>query len=209
SPVELCRMPLCMERIERVRQLRLASPSAGTRKLAETPTRFHVENIPNSAYILIPLHSSENRDYVPIGFLAPSNLSSNAVEIVPNATLYHFGVLTSKLHMVWLSTVGGRLKSDYRYSKDVVYNNYPWPTPTEKQHAEVERCAQAVLDARKLYEGATLGEMYSKLYLFTELYQAHKALDRAVEQCYRPQPFASDAEKLEFLFDLYQKLVKS
>lgn len=209
SPVELCRMPLCMERIERVRQLRLASPSAGTRKLAETPTRFHVENIPNSAYILIPLHSSENRDYVPIGFLAPSNLSSNAVEIVPNATLYHFGVLTSKLHMVWLSTVGGRLKSDYRYSKDVVYNNYPWPTPTEKQRAEVERCAQAVLDARKLYEGATLGEMYSKLYLFTELYQAHKALDRAVEQCYRLEPFTSDAEKLEFLFDLYQKLVKS
>jgi len=197
-----------MERIERVRQLRLASPSAGTRKLAETPTRFHVENIPNSAYILIPRHSSENRMYIPMGFLNAKALSGDAALLVTDATLYHFGVLTSKLHMLWLSTVCGRLKSDYRYSKDVVYNNYPWPTPTEKQRAEVERCAQAVLDARALYEGATLGEMYSKLYLFTELYQAHKALDRAVEQCYRPQLFTSDAEKLEFLFDLYQKLVK-
>lgn len=208
SPVELCRMPLCMERIERVRHFRLASPRASTRKLADKPTHFQVENIPNSAYILIPRHSSENRMYIPMGFLNAKSLSGDAALLVTDATLYHFGVLTSKLHMLWLSAVGGRLETRYRYSKDVVYNNYPWPTPTEKQRAEVERCAQAVLDARALYEGATLGEMYSKLYLFTELYQAHKALDRAVEQCYRLQPFASDTEKLEFLFDLYQKLVK-
>lgn len=208
SPVELCRMPLCMERIERVRQLRLASPSAGTRKLADTPTRFHVENIPDAEYIIIPKVSSERRIYIPIGFMDNNALCSDLCFIVPQGGLFHFGVLTSKLHMVWLSTVGGRLKSDYRYSKDVVYNNYPWPTPTEAQRTEVERCAQAVLDARNLYEGATLGEMYSKLYLFTELQRAHQKLDRAVEQCYRPENFSSDSEMLEYLFTMYQDLTK-
>lgn len=208
SPVELCRMPLCMERIERVRHFRLASPRASTRKLADKPTHFQVENIPDAEYLLIPKVSSENRRYIPIGFLDERALTSDLCFIVPEGSLYHFGVLTSSIHMVWTSTVCGRLKSDYRYSKDVVYNNYPWPTPTEKQRAEVERCAQAVLDARKLYEGATLGEMYSKLYLFTELYQAHKALDCAVEQCYRPENFSSDSEMLEYLFTMYQDLTK-
>lgn len=208
NPVELCRMPLCTERVERVRQSRLASPSAGTRKLAERPTRFHVENIPDSSYIIIPSVSSENRKYIPMSFMDSNSLASNLVLIIPAGKLYHFGVLTSAMHMVWMSAVCGRLKSDYRYSKDVVYNNFPWPTPNEEQQATIEKLAQAVLDARKLYKGATLGEMYSKLYLFDELQRAHKALDRAVEQCYRKEKFDSDSERLEFLFALYKKYKK-
>lgn len=140
-PNELRKMPECMKRVEAVRQFRLASPGAGTVKLADKPTHFHVENMPIGTYVVIPEVSSERRRYVPMGFMTPDILCSNLVKIVPNASLYHFGVLTSNVHMAWMRAVCGRLKSDYRYSKDVVYNNFPWPTPTEEQKAKIEQTA--------------------------------------------------------------------
>lgn len=151
STSELMAMPECIKRVEAVRQFRLSSQSEGTVKLANKPTRFHVENMPKSTYIIIPEVSSERRRYVPMGFMTPDILCSNLVKIIPNATLYHFGVLTSNVHMAWMRVVCGRLKSDYRYSKDVVYNNFPWPTVTEGIQAKIEKTAQAILDARALY----------------------------------------------------------
>ncbi|MCD8366886.1 MAG: class I SAM-dependent DNA methyltransferase, partial [Clostridiales bacterium] len=184
TPNELRKMPECMKRIEAVREFRLASKSAGTRKIAEKPTRFHVENMPKGTYIVIPEVSSERRRYVPMGFMTPDILCSNLVKIVPDATLYHFGVLTSNVHMAWMRAVCGRLKSDYRYSKDVVYNNFPWPTPTEAQKAKIEQTAQAILDARALYPGSSLADLYDELTMPPELRKAHQNNDRAVMQAY-------------------------
>lgn len=183
-PNELRKMPECLKRVEAVRELRLESKSAGTRKLANTPTRFHVENMPKSTYVVIPEVSSERRKYVPMGFMTPDILCSNLVKIVPNATLFHFGVLTSNVHMAWMRAVCGRLKSDYRYSKDIVYNNFPWPTPTDAQKARIEQTAQAILDARALYPDANLADLYDELTMPKELRKAHQSNDRAVMEAY-------------------------
>ena len=141
-------MPLVYLRVKNVRDFRLASKSAGTRKLADKPTRFHVENFPTGNYLLIPSVSSENRQYIPIGFMNLDELASNLVLVVPNATLYHFEVLTSSIHMAWVRTVGGRMEVDYRYSKNIVYNNFIWVEPTDKQKQAIEATAQAILDIR-------------------------------------------------------------
>ena len=183
-PNELRKMPECIKRVEAVRQLRLASKSAGTRKLADTPTRFHVENMPSGTYVVIPEVSSERRKYVPMGFMTPDILCSNLVKIVPNATLYHFGVLTSNVHMAWMRAVCGRLKSDYRYSKDIVYNNFPWPTPTDEQKVKIEQTAQAILDARALYPDSSLADLYDETTMPPELRKAHQQNDRAVMRAY-------------------------
>lgn len=183
-PNELRKMPECMKRVEAVRNFRLASKSAGTVKLADTPTRFHVENMPQGTYIVIPKVSSERRRYVPMGFMTPDILCSDLVFIIPNATLYHFGILTSNVHMAWMRAVCGRLKSDYRYSKDVVYNNFPWPTPTEQQKAKIEQTAQAILDARALYPDCSLADLYDEVTMPPELRKAHQQNDRAVMQAY-------------------------
>ena len=183
-PNELRKMPECMKRVEAVRQLRFASKSAGTVKLADTPTRFHVENMPEGTYIVVPEVSSERRRYVPMGFMTPDILCSNLVKIIPNATLYHLGVLTSNVHMAWMRAVCGRLKSDYRYSKDVVYNNFPWPTPTDAQKDKIEQTAQAILDARALYPDASLADLYDETTMPPELRKAHQQNDRAVMQAY-------------------------
>ena len=183
-PNELRKMPECMKRVQEVRDFRLASKSAGTRKLADRPTRFHVENMPDSTYIIVPEVSSEKRRYIPMGFLTPDILSSNLVKIIPNATLYHFGILTSNVHMAWMRTVAGRLKSDYRYSKDIVYNNFPWPTPTPEQKAKIERTAQGILDARALYPDSSLADLYDELTMPPELRRAHQDNDRAVMNAY-------------------------
>lgn len=185
STSELMAMPECIKRVEAVRQFRLSSQSEGTVKLANKPTRFHVENMPKSTYIIIPEVSSERRRYVPMGFMTPDILCSNLVKIIPNATLYHFGVLTSNVHMAWMRVVCGRLKSDYRYSKDVVYNNFPWPTVTEGIQAKIEKTAQAILDARALYPNCSLADMYGeRMYLFPEVLKAHQENDKAVMQAY-------------------------
>lgn len=183
-PNELRKMPESMKRVEAVRQVRLASKSPGTVKLAERPTRFHVENMPKGTYVVIPEVSSERRRYVPMGFMTPDILCSNLVKIIPNATLYHFGILTSNVHMAWMRAVCGRLKSDYRYSKDVVYNNFPWPQPTDTQKTKIEQTAQSILDARALFPNCSLADLYDELAMPSELRKAHQDNDRAVMQAY-------------------------
>lgn len=206
SPSELRSMPHCMERVKNVREFRLASKSEGTRKIADSPTRFHVENMPESSYIVIPLHSSENRKYIPMGFLSPDNLCSNAVELLSNVSLYHFGILTSTMHMAWMRCICGRIKSDFRYSAGIVYNNFPWAeNPTPKQIERIEQCAEAVLEARKMFPGASLADLYDPLAMPPALMKAHQALDKAVDAAYRSTPFTSDSQRMEFLFELYNK----
>lgn len=206
---ELKELPRCRERIEAVREYRLASKSAPTRKLADRPAHFHVENMPKGNSIVVPKVSSERRRYIPMGFVGPETLCSDLVFLIPNASLYHFGVLQSQFHNAWMRTVAGRLKSDYRYSGGIVYNNFVWPEPTESQREEVERCAQAVLDARDAQEGATLADMYDPKNetFFPELMAAHRALDAAVEAAYGVD-FGGDEEKIvAHLFNLYAERV--
>ncbi len=206
-PNELREMPHCVERINAVRDFRMASKSAPTRKLAEKPTRFHVENIPTKHFIVIPKVSSERRKYIPIGFVGPDTLISDLCFINTSITLFHFGVLTSTIHMAWVRQVCGRLKSDYRYSATLVYNNFPWPeSPSDKQRATVEAKAQAVLDARAKFPESCLADLYDPLTMPAALQKAHTELDRAVEACYRKAAFHNDRERVEFLFVLYEKL---
>ena len=183
-PNELRKMPECMKRVQAVREFRLSSSSAGTIKLADRPTRFHIENMPDSNYLLVPCHSSEKRKYVPIGFVDPNIISSNAVLIVPDACLYNFGVMTSNVHMAWMRAVCGRLETRYRYSKDVVYNNFPWCNPTDEQKKKIEETAQAILDARALYPDCSLADLYDEVAMPPELRKAHQANDKAVMQAY-------------------------
>ena len=210
APNELRKMPECMKRVEAVRQFRLESKSAGTRKLAETPTRFHVENMPKSTYVVIPEVSSEKRKYVPMGFMTPDIFCSNLVKIVPNATLYHFGVLTSNVHMAWMRAVCGRLKSDYRYSKDIVYNNFPWPAPTNAQRAKIEQTAQAILDARALYPDSSLADLYDETTMPPELRKAHQENDKAVMRAYGFDiKTTTETSCVAELMRMYQKLTES
>lgn len=183
SPAELRKMPLVLQRIEKVREMRLNSSDAGTRKLADTPTVFRETYNPKS-FIIIPSASSERRKYIPLGFLGEETISTNLNLIIPDATLFHFGILTSNVHMAWMRAVCGRLKSDYRYSKDVVYNNFPWPTPTAEQRAKIEQTAQAILDARALYPDSSLADLYDEVAMPPELRRAHQENDRAVMQAY-------------------------
>ncbi len=184
TPNELRSMPECMKRVENVRNFRLASKSPGTVKLADKPTRFHVENMPKGYYLLVPRVSSERRRYVPIGFMSPDTLGSDAVHIIPNATLYHFGVLTSNVHMSWMRAVCGRLEMRYRYSKDVVYNNFPWCNATDEQRKQIEKTAQAILDARKSYPDSSLADLYDEVAMPPELRKAHQKNDLAVMSAY-------------------------
>ncbi len=213
SPAELRSMPLCYERVMSVRNYRLKSPSAGTVKLADRPTRFHVENMPSGNYVVIPETSSERRRYIPMGFMTPNILCSNAVRLIPNATLYHFGVLTSSIHMAWMRVVCGRLKSDYRYSKDIVYNNFPWPTPTEEQKRKIETAAQIILDVRSQYPDCSLSDLYDEISMPPDLRKAHETNDKAVMAAYGfdKKNISKDDEMLivEELFKLYQELLES
>lgn len=208
SPKEIKEMPLCYERVENVRQARLASRNAGTRQLADTPTRFHVENMPDSSSIIIPKVSSEKRKYVPMGFIHKGTLASDLVFLIPNASLYHFGILESNVHMAWMRAVCGRLKSDYRYSKDVVYNNFPWPSPTPEQQAKIEAAAQAILDARALYPDSSLADLYDPILMPKELLLAHRENDRAVMQAYGFSTKMVESECVATLIKLHADLVK-
>ena len=184
TPAELKAMPLCLERVKAVREYRLASPSTGTIKIADKPTRFHVENMPKGNYIVIPEVSSQKRKYIPMGYMDSNSLCSNKLRLMPNATIYEFGILESNVHMAWMRVVCGRLKSDYDYSIKIVYNNFPWPTPTDQQKAKIEQTAQAILDARALYPGSSLADLYDELTMPPELRKAHQANDRAVMDAY-------------------------
>ena len=208
SPAVLNRLKHCKARVEAVRQYRAASKSEGTRKLADKPTRFHVENIPSTDYIVIPEVSSERRQYIPLGFMSPDVLCSNKLRLMPNATLYHFGVLNSSVHMGWMRTVAGRLKSDYSYSVDIVYNAFVWPDPTEAQRAKIEKTAQAILDARALYPDSSLADLYDETTMPAELRRAHRANDKAVKEAYGFPDDLSEPEIVARMMRLYVKRVE-
>ena len=205
TPAQLRAMPHCLRRVQAVRDFRLASKSEGTRKLADRPTRFHVENMPTGNYIVIPETSSERREYIPIGFMTPDVLCSNLVRLIPNATLYHFGVLASDVHNAWTRVVCGRLKSDYRYSKDIVYNNFPWPERSvsdAKASDEIAATAQGILDAREKYPDSSLADLYDPLTMPDELRKAHRANDLAVRAAYGFPKDLPESEVVARLFAL-------
>ena len=184
SPAQLRKLPKCLERINSVREYRLKSKRTSTLKLADKPTRFQTENMPKSDYIVIPEVSSERRKYIPIGFMSPNIFCSNKLRLMPNASLYEFGVLTSNVHMAWMRVVCGRLEMRYDYSIKLVYNNFPWPTPTEAQKAKIAQTAQGILDARALYPDSSLADLYDDSVMPFELLKAHRANDKAVMEAY-------------------------
>lgn len=208
SPKEIKEMPLCYERVENVRTLRLESKRKATLKLADTPTRFQTENMPDGDSIIVPKVSSEKRKYVPMGFISKGTFASDLVFLIPDATLYHFGILESNVHMAWMRAVCGRLKSDYRYSKDIVYNNFPWPSPTAEQKARIEQSAQAILDARALYPDSSLADLYDPTLMPKELLLAHRQNDRAVMQAYGFRLKMTESECVAELFKMYSEMVE-
>ena len=208
TPTELKAMPNVMGRVAAVRMFRSRSTRAQTLRKAATPTHYMTEVIPKNAYLALPENSSQRRLYMPIGFLGPDTMCSNLMRIMQNATIFHFGILSSLMHNAWMRTVAGRLKSDYRYSVSIVYNNFVWPqiaTDAQKaKKAKVETAAQHVLDVRALYPSETLSNLYDPDLMPADLLKAHDALDRAVDSCYRSQPFTSEMERVQFLFRLYE-----
>ena len=207
GPSELKHMPECRKRIEAVCEFRLASKSKPTQKLADTPTRFHVENFPESTYLIVPEVSSERRQYIPIGFAGPEIMCSNLVKLVLNAGMYHFGILHSAMHMAWVRYTCGRMKSDFRYSKDIVYNNYPWPQDvSDKKIKAIETAAQSVLDSRQQFQDATLADLYDPLIMPPVLLKAHRKLDVTVDAAYSRKKFTGDAGRVAFLFEQYQEI---
>jgi len=207
APDKLRAMPAVLERMQLVRAFRAESRRGSTLAIANQPARYNVETIPDTSFLVIPEVSSERRDYAPIGWLEPPTIPSNLVRIMPDATLWHFGILTSTMHMAWLRHIGGRLKSDYRYSIGLVYNTFPWPEATPVQRARIEVLAQAVLDARAAHPAATLAALYDPDTMPANLRKAHTALDSAVDRLYRPAAFNSDRDRVEHLFGRYEALV--
>jgi type I restriction-modification system DNA methylase subunit len=208
SPSELKSMPNIMKRVQNIHDFRLQSTKAATRKYANYSTRFMEIRQPTTEYIIVPSHSSENRRYIPIGFEKPDVICGNANLLIPNATLYEFGVLTSNVHMAWVRSVCGRLEMRYRYSNTVVYNNFPWCNPTDAQKAKIEKTAQAILDARAKYPDCSLADLYDELTMPIELRKAHQANDHAVMETYGFAKDITEDEIVAELFKMYEKLVK-
>jgi len=207
TPQELRQLPEVQRRVEAVRAFRLKSDAATTREYANYPTLFRQIAQPDGDFILIPGHTSENRRYIPFAYFGPENIVSNSCFFLPEATPFHFGILMSEMHMAWVKQFCGRLESRFRYSKDIVYNNYPWPSNiTESQREAVAGAAQDVLDARREFANTTLADLYDPTAMPPALMRAHVTLNRAVERCYRREPFATDRERVEFLFSLYETL---
>ena len=205
QPNELKQFPEVLKRVDLVKKFRLASVAPSTQKFAETPALFRDRNQPET-FIVVPRVSSENRKYIPMGFFDKNSIVSDTCMSIPNGNLFHFGVLMSTMHMAWVKSVCGRLKSDFRYSKDIVYNNYPWPeNPTEKQIAKIEEKSQKVLEVRSSFPKSSLADLYYPLTMPPTLIKAHNELDKAVDAAYRPQAFTSEANRMEFLFELYEK----
>ena len=208
KPSELIKMPLVMERMNKVREMRLASSDATTRRKADIPHLFRETNNPDT-FIIVPSVSSEKRKYIPLGFETSDTIPTNLVLIIPDATLYHFGVLTSIVHMAWMRAVCGRLEMRYRYSKDIVYNNFPWPNPTEAQKAKIEQTAQAILDARANYPENSFADLYGEnMFVFSDLLKAHQQNDRAVMEAYGFNMGMSESELVAQLMKLYQELAR-
>lgn len=207
-PDKLKKMPIALKKVEAVRQFRLSSNRPSTKKAAETPTLFGMTTVPDTDFIIMPKVSSERRRYIPAGFMSPENLCSDLVFVIPDTTLYHFGILTSNVHMAWMRTVAGRLKSDYRYSKEIVYNNFPWPSPSSEQKAKIEQTAQEILDARALYPDSSLADLYDPLTMPPELRKAHDKNNIAVMRAYGFSTKMSEAECVAALMKMYQELTK-
>jgi hypothetical protein len=206
-PSELRELPLVRERIRQAKEFRENSSAAPTREAALTPARFFFISQPSEQYIAIPEVSSERRRYIPIGLLDPSVIASNKLYIIASPSVYVLGVMSSAMHMAWVRQIGGRLKSDYQYSGTMTYNTFPWPEkPSNKQRVAVETAAKAVLEARAQFPDASLADLYDPLAMPPALAKVHAELDRAVDLCYRPQPFQSERQRTEFLFSLYEKL---
>ena len=215
TPSELKNSPMIYERVKKVREFRLASKAESTRKFADRPTECKQHAQPNTPYLIIPSVSSENRRYVPIGYIQPEVIATNATQIIPNATLYEFGVITSNVHMAWMRIVAGRLKSDYRYSSTIVYNTFPWPTVTDEQKKFIANTAQGILDARALYPDSSLADLYDELTMPVELRKAHQANDIAVMKAYGmikkvdgKDTFLTESETVARLFEMYQELTE-
>lgn len=207
-PNELRKMPMCLKRVEKVKEFRLKSTSADTVKLALTPTRFHVEKIPQREYLIIPRVSSEKRRYIPIGYMSEDVLASDSVHIIENANLYHFGVLTSYVHMAWMRVVCGRLETRYRYSKDIVYNNFPWPNPTEKQKEKIEITSKGIIVARSMFKESSLADLYDERTMPYELRLAHTKNDIAVMEAYGFDKDMQEEECVSELMKLYQQYTR-
>ncbi len=209
-PQTLKKMPLVLQRVNAVREMRLNSSKLATQRDAEKPTLFAEIRQPNTAYLALPRVSSERRKYIPIGFLPARHIAGDKLQLVPDASLYAFGILNSLMHNAWSRIVSGRLKSDYQYSALITYNNFPWPLePTDKQKKAVEDAAQAILDARIKYPDSSLADLYDPLLMPIELSKAHQALDKAVEAAYSRKKFNSEAERVTFLFELYEQYVEA
>ena len=197
-----------LERISQTKNFRLKSKRKATNKLANTPTLFGEIRQPTDNYLIIPKVSSETRKYIPIGILTPDIITSGSALIVPNASLFELGMLTSEMHMTWVKYTCGRMKSDYQYSASIVYNNYPWSKdPSEKNKKRVEVKAQKILDIRVAFPECSLANLYDPLTMPPKLAQAHQELDKAVDLCYRPQAFTSEISRIEHLFDLYNEYI--
>ena len=208
TPNDIKRSKILYNKVEAVRQFRLSSSAKTTNGYAKVPNCFAQMTQPEGVdYLIVPRVSSENRIYIPIGFMLPDNISSDAVQIVPNATVFHFGVLTSNVHMAWMRAVCGRLKSDYRYSKEIVYNTFPWPEPTESQKRRIEETAQGILDVREKYADTPMSTLYDRTLMPNDLYKAHKANDKAVMQAYgMPIKETDESACVAWLMRLYQKM---
>mgnify|MGYP003114274956 CR=1 FL=1 len=206
SPSELRKLPHVLKRVKAVKQSRLSSKAAITRKKAQTPTLFVQIAQPDTKYVAIPEVSSENRIYIPMAYMPSKVIASNKIQMVPNASSYVFGVLTSLMHMVWTKSVCGRLESRISYSNTIVYNNFPWPRePSTKNKKLVEKRAQKVIDIRAEFKDSSLADLYDPLTMPPKLVKAHQKLDKAVDLCYRPQPFTTETNRIEFLFELYKE----
>ncbi|WEB14499.1 methylase (plasmid) [Streptococcus anginosus] len=215
SPSEWRKIPSIAEAVKNVQENRFSSKRESTKKLADIPYLFGEIRQPEGAYLLVPRVSSENRRYIPMGFMDADDLASDAVQIVPDATLYDFGILTSNVHMAWMRTVAGRLKSDYRYSAKIVYNNFPWPEVNDTQKEKISKTAQAILDARALYPDSSLADLYDELTMPVELRRAHQVNDKAVMEAYGmtkivdgKRTWLTESETVARLFEMYEELTK-
>jgi len=208
SPIDVLKMAPIRRRVEAVRAWRQKSGRETTRQLSATPALFAEIRQPDGPYLAFPTLSSERRPYIPIAFLSPETVASNQVYVVAQAERYHFGILTSTMHMAWVRAVCGRLESRYRYSAGIVYNNFPWPEATGKQYTAVEEAAQDVLDARAKFPGSTFADLYDPLAMPLDLGEAHRLLDRAVDAAYGKSSFGSEAERVAFLFERYEALIR-